>query len=141
MSEHIEQFCDDLRRKLNRIDDGLHELQSKISTESEEAAQDVRRHAEHVQQRIAQNESKVASARAERRSWIDSRRRAPRETIANWQARREIDKLEDHAAEAEGAAQAAVDLVAAALDDAEHAALEAWLARKDAEAAKAKQAR
>ena len=140
MSERIDQFCEDLRLKLNKIDEGLSEVKSKIKADNEAAAQDVRSHADRVQQRIAQNRDKVASARIEVKSWLAERKDATREKIAEWKAKRQTDKLEDRAAEAEGYAEAAIALAAAALDDAEHAAMEAWLARNDANAAKAMQA-
>ena len=140
MSERIDQFCEDLRLKLNKIDEGLSEVKSKITADSAHAEQDVRSHADRVQQRIAQNRDTVASARVEMKSWLEERKDATREKIAEWKARRETNKLEDRAAEAEGYAEAAIAIAAAALDDAEHAAIEAWLARNDVNAAKAKQA-
>jgi chromosome segregation ATPase len=139
MGERMDQLCDNLRTKLAQMDQSLDELKSKVNGEAERAEEDVRSHAQSVEQRIERNQVRATSARAEMKSWVERRKKTTREKIAEWKARQETSKLEDHASEAESYAAAAIEAASAALDEAEHAAFDAWLARHDADVAKAKQ--
>ena len=141
MSERIDQACENLRVKLNQVDERLDELKSKIKGDAESAQKELRIRAEKLERRIDENRNQLASAKAEAKGWLDERKSAAREKIADWKAKREIDKLENRAAEAESYAEAAVAIAAAALDDAEHATIEAIVARYDADAAGGEPAR
>lgn len=139
MGERIDQFCEDLRLKLTEIDNGLDSLKAKVRAGAEHVQQDVQSHLDRVEQRIEQNRAELAAAQADVKAWVDQRKAATQEKIAEWKAKRQIDRLENRADLAESYAAAARVIAAAALDEAEQAALEAWLARHDADAAKAKQ--
>jgi hypothetical protein len=70
----------------------------------------------------------------------DERKAATNEKIAQWKAKLEKAKLQSRADNAERYAAAAAIVAMAALDAAEQASLEAWLARKDADSAQGKAA-
>ena len=74
------------------------------------------------------------------KNWADERKAVTSDKIAEWKAKREIGKLASRADRAERYAAAAVDVAVAAVDEAEQASLEAWLARQDADYAQSKQA-
>ncbi len=140
MGQRIDQFCEDLRLKLTNIDSGMNGLKSKIDGKAQGAEQDVRNHLEKVQKRIHQGRSKVSSAQAEVKNWVEERKAATSDKVAEWKAKREISKLQNRADKADLYAAAAVDVAIAAVDEAEQGALEAWLAREDADTAQLKQA-
>jgi hypothetical protein len=140
MSQRIDQFHHDLQLKLTNIGSGLESLKAKISGKADRAEQDVRTHLDQVQRRIEQDRAKAVAAQAEMKNWIEQKKGATSEKIAEWKANRETAKLQNRADMAERYAAAAVDVTLAALDEAEQATLEAWLARADANAAVPKKA-
>ncbi len=138
MGQRIDQFCENLRQKLTMADSGLEGLKAKIDSKARTAEQDVQSHLERVQKRIEQGRAKVSAAQAEMRNWADQRKTVTKEKIAEWKAKREVVKLQSRADIAEHYAAAAIDLAVAAIDEAEQASLEAWLARADADYAQNK---
>lgn len=140
MSKRIDQFCEDLRVKLTNIDSSLSGLKAKIEGKVQNAEQEARSHLEKVQKRIEQNRTKVSSAQSELRNWVEEQKTATRDKIADWRAKRETSKLQTRADKGERYAAAAIVFAMAAVDEAEQAALEAWLARQDANFAHAKAA-
>ena len=133
MGQRIDQFCENLRQKLTMADSGLDGLKAKIASNARTAEQDVQSHLDRVRKRIEQGRAKVSAAQAEVKNWADQRETVTREEIAEWKAKREIDKLQSRADSAERYAAAAIGLAVAAIDEAEQASLEAWLARADAD--------
>jgi hypothetical protein len=140
MGQRIDQFHHDLQLKLTNIGSGLEGLKTKISGKADRAEQDVRTHLDQVQRRIEQDRAKAVAAQAEMKNWIEQKKTATSEKIAEWKANRETTKLQNRADMAERYAAAAVDVTLAALDETEQATLEAWLARADANAAVPKKA-
>jgi hypothetical protein len=135
MGKRIDQFSEDLRLKLTNVDSGLSSLKAKIDGRAEHAEQAVRSHLDSVRRRADQSRAKVAAAQAEIVTWAKDREAATGDKIAEWKAKRETAKLQDRADKAERHASATAEVAAAAVDDAEAAALEGWLARQDAKAA------
>jgi predicted nucleic acid-binding Zn-ribbon protein len=135
MGQRIDQFCEDLRLKLSNIDSRFSSLKAKIDGKAQNTEQAVRGHLGEVQTRIEQNRTKISTAQAKVKDWLDSRKVATTEKIAEWKAKRETTKLQNRADDAEGYAAAAIEVALAAVDEAEQAALEAWLARQDANSA------
>jgi len=140
MAQRIDQFHHDLQLKLTNIGSGLEGLKAKITGKADRAEQDVRTHLDQVQRRIEQDRAKAVAAQAEMKNWIEQKKGATSEKIAEWKANHETAKLQNRADIAERYAAAAVDVTLAALDEAEQATLEAWLARADANAAVPKKA-
>jgi len=135
MNERIDQFCESLHDKLTGIDDNMEMLKAKINGNEHTAEKDVRTHLDRVRQRVEQNRAKVTTARAGIKKWLDDRKAVTNEKVAEWKTKHEQTKLQNRAQLAENYAEAAAVVASSALDDAEQAALEAWLARKDADGA------
>ena len=135
MNERIDQFCENLRVKLTSIDDNMQALKAKIDSKARTAEQDVQSHLDSVKKRIAQDRTKLVAAQADITKWADEREAVTDEKIAEWKAKLEKAKLRGRAEVAERYAAGAAVVASAAVDEAEQAALEAWLARKDAESA------
>jgi hypothetical protein len=140
MGQRIDQFCENLRQKLTMTDTGLDGLKAKIDGKTARVEQDVQSHLERVQKRIEQGRAKVSAAQADIKNWADERKAVTSDKIAEWKAKREIGRLQGHADKAERYAAAAIVVAVAAVDEAEQASLEAWLARQDADYAQSKQA-
>ena len=103
-----------------------------IEGKTDLAEQYVRSHLDQVRKHIEQGRVKVTAAQAEIKNWVEEKKTATGDKIADWKAKREASKLQDRADQAERYAAAAADVAVAALVEAEQAALEAWLARQDA---------
>ena len=135
MSERIDQFCENLRVKLTGIESNMQALRSKIDSKAQSAEQEVRTRLDAVKKRIDQERPKVAAAQADVKKWVEERKATTHQKIAEWKAKSEQARLKNWADFAEGYAGAAVALALAAVDEAEQASLEAWLARRDADQA------
>jgi DNA primase large subunit len=133
MTERIDQFCETLRLKLTNIESSMELLKAKISSSAISAEHEVRKHLDLVKRRVDQERGKLESAHDDLRKWALERRAISDEVIAEWKGKLEKAKLQSRAIKADHYAVAAAALAVAAVDEAEQAALEAWLARKDAE--------
>jgi len=140
MGQQIDQFCEALRAKLTNVDRSFDGLKAKIEGRAQSAEHDVRNQLAQVQTRIEMDRAKVSAAQGKLKGWVESRKSATADRIAAWKDQRETSKLQSRADEAEAYAAAALVVALAAVDDAEQSALEAWLARQDANSALAKQA-
>jgi hypothetical protein len=140
MGQHIDQLREELRAKFARIDDGLHHLKAKVNDKAEDVEYDVRHHLKKVEQRIEQGRANIAAAQSEVKNWADERKSVTHDKIAEWKAKRETNKLHSRADRAERYAVTAIELAGTSIDEAERAALEAWLARQEATSAQVKQA-
>jgi hypothetical protein len=135
MSERIDQFCENLRIKLASLDKNMEQLKAKIDSKAQTAEQEVRTQLGAVKNRIAQDRTKLETAQADVQKWVGDFKLASNEKVAEWKAKREKAKLQSRAENAERYAVAAAVVALGAVDEAEQAALEAWLAHKDAETA------
>ena len=113
----------------------MQQLKATIDSKAQTAEQEVRTRLDAVKNRIAQDRTKLETAQADVKKWVDDFKLASNEKIAEWKAKREKAKLRSRADNAQRYAVAADLGALAAVDPAEQAALEAWLARKDAETA------
>jgi hypothetical protein len=132
MGQRIDRFCEDLRLKLSTIDTRFDNLQAQIDAGADRGEEVVHGQLEVVRGRIAADRARAQAAKAELESWAEQRRANASESIASWKAKRELEKLEHRADKAESYAAAAKVVALEAIDEAEGAALEAWLARRDA---------
>jgi hypothetical protein len=108
-------------------------LKAKIDSKAQTAEQEVRTRLDTVKKRIDQERPMVTAARADIKKWVDERKATTDQRVAEWKAKQEKARLNSWAEFAESYASAAAAVALAAVDEAEQASLEAWLARKDAE--------
>ena len=131
MGPHIDAFCGEICLKLVDIDEELRYLKTTIREKAPHAEPEVRSQLEKVMKRIACNQSKVAAARAQVEHWITDKAKAAL-SFRNEEIPEDGMRKQRRAAEADRYAAACIDLAIAAVDEAERAALEAWLVREDA---------
>ena len=132
MSERIDRLCSELRIKLHGIDRRLEALKGNAMATSEKSQHAVESHLDRVEQRIFDNRVVVEAANARVKAWLEGKKAGFDERRAGWQEDREVLLLNDRADDAETYAAAVFDLAAGAADEAAQAALEALLARNDA---------
>ena len=137
---HIDQFFEELHQKVAMTKGSFEGLKTKIETQAAEAEKDARSHLETVRARIEQNRKKLHAAQKEAEAWADHQKAEAKKKVAEWKAKGDTAKLKARADLAEKYAAATKGLAIAAIDEAEEAALEAWLARKDADAVHGKAA-
>jgi len=119
------------------IESGLDDLKTKIGAKAKSSEPEVRGKLERLQRRKEQDRGKVLEAKAKVKDWVEARNIETRTKINEWKAKQEIARLQNRADRAEIYAAASMDIAAAAVHDAEEAALEAWIARLDANSADA----
>ena len=140
MSTKIDQLCEQLRIKLHGIDRRLEALKANNVATSEKSRHLVESQMDSVQQRIFERRHAVEAANAHVAAWIE-KRRGFSDQVPRWRTSGSLSRLGTRAEEAEGYAIAAFELAVAAADEATQAALEALLARDDAEVAGLRQNR
>jgi hypothetical protein len=131
MGPYIDAFCGDICLKLVDIDEELRYLKITIREKARHAEREVRSQLEKVMKRIASNQPRVAAARAQVEHWIKDRAKDALR-FRNDEIPEDRNRKLKWAAEADRYAAACIDLAIAAVDEAERAALEAWLVREDA---------
>ena len=132
MVQQIDQLYENLRVKLANTKSHIDNLNAKMETKAQQAEQEARSQLDQLQKRIEHDRSKVSAAQAEVKNWIEARKSATAAKIAEWKTKHETSQLQTRADKAERYAAASIDVALAAIDDAEQATLEAWLARQDA---------
>ena len=133
MGQRIDQFYETLHLKLTNVDSNISALKAKIDGKVRTAERDVQDHLDAVKRRLDLEQAKVRAAQADMKNWAEEQQAITGDKIAEWRARREIAKLQNRADRAERYAAAAAEVAVAAVDEAERASLEAWLARADAD--------
>src|SRR5208337_2007194 len=131
-SQQLDRFSENLNAKLAEANSRLANLKAKIEAKAEHAEDDVRARLDQLQKRIEQDRAKVEAAQADVKAWVETHKNETEAKIAEWKTKHEISALENRAERAERYAAATANAALAAIDEAEWAALDAWLARQDA---------
>jgi hypothetical protein len=135
MNEKVDSFCKELRAKLDRVDKRIKDLKAGAKGATEKAKVEAQAQLAALENRARDQRAKVQATEAKTKAWIDEKKTATSENIAVWKAQRDVKKLAAHADSAEDYAVASMQLAAAAVDEAERAAVEAVVARMDSDAA------
>jgi len=134
-TQNAEPFSEAFRAKLANIDGTLKSLSTKVDGDARQAEEEARSQLAKVNADIEANKPTIAAAQAQMTQWAQAQKAATTEKVAEWKSSQDHSKLQARAAEAERNAAAARDVAVHALNGAHQAALEAWLAHKDASSA------
>jgi hypothetical protein len=134
-TQNLDQFSAEVRARLANIDSGLKSLKTKVDGDAKQAEAEARSQLAKVSADIEANKPKLAAAEAQMTQWVQIQQAATTQKVAEWQATQDFGKLQARAAQAERYAAAARDVAVAALNGAHQAALQAYLANKDASTA------
>jgi hypothetical protein len=135
MSAQIDRLCDQLRIKLHGIDRRLEAIKANGMATSEKSQHAVESQLDRVDQRIYDNRITVEAANARVKMWLEGKKPGFDASRAGWKEGRKVHLLNIRADDAEAYAGAVFELAAAAADEAAQAALQALLARNDANVA------
>jgi len=134
-TQNLNQFAEDVRVRLANIDSGLKSLKTKVGGDAKRAEAEARNQLAKVSADIEASKPKLAAAEAQMTQWVEAQKTATTRKVAEWKATQDFGKLQARAAQAERYAAAARDVAVTALHGAHQAALEAYLANKDASTA------
>ena len=128
----LDQACDQLRIKLHGIDRRLEALKGNAMALSEKSQDVIEGQLERIEQRIYDSRVSVEAANARVTTWLQGKKAGFDANRAAWKQGRDFHRLNSRADDAEAYAVAVFDLAAAAGEEAAQAALQAMLARNDA---------
>jgi hypothetical protein len=134
MSEMFDKFCSDLRTKINDADKRLKDLKASAKNAGQKAKDNAKAHLAMLESKAKEQQAKIDASEAKVKAWADEKKTITADKIAEWKAERQVRKLNDRADGAESYAVATMQVAAAAVDEAERAAIEAVVARIDADA-------
>ena len=140
MSTQIDQFCEDLRVNMTMIDDNLRAVRTKALGKADEAERAARQQMDSLQKKIDGAKAAVEAAKPKINKWVEAQKTTAQSKIAEWKAKGDQKSLQMRADMADAYANAMSTVASSAVDEAAKAALEALLARFDAEASKLKRA-
>lgn len=137
MSERIDKLCDDLKSRLNAIDESIQRAKTNVSAIPAKGEQAIRTKLDQAKARIDSRKAQMKDTHARAKSKVEQDIADARGKVEKWKANHEADKLARYAEHAEQYAEIAILDAADAVDEAEFAALEALQARFVAEEAAA----
>jgi hypothetical protein len=135
MTSKIDHLCDQLRIKLHGLDRRLESLKGNTMATSEKSQDLVEVQLNRIEQHIFERRNVVKIATAHVSGWLGGRKANFDAKRGKWKEHCKVLPLNERADDAEAYAVAVFELAAAAVDEAAQAALEALLARNDANVA------
>lgn len=133
MSERIDKFCDDLKVRLNGIDQHLTQMKDKLDASRKEDEAAFRSLIDGAQRGLEEQRKEAEDTRAKFKARVDAKQAEVKTKIDEWKKGRETKKLVNRADDAEEYARWAIDAAQAAVIEAEVATLDAVTARLDAD--------
>jgi hypothetical protein len=135
MNAKIDTFSQRLRAKLEGVDKRLKDLRTSATNATDKARAEAKAQLATIESRAKDQRGKVQAAEAKVKAWTEEQKVATSEKIATCKTERNLKRLTAHAESAEDYPIASMQLAADAIDEAERAAIEAVVARIDADAA------
>lgn len=135
MSARVDQFCDNLRDRLNTMEGRFNSLKANVQAVPKRADQAVRGKLDEARRKLGAQKQHVEQACTTLKTRAHEKVTESEDAVHEWKAKREARKLGARADRAESYAAAAIDHAAASLDEADQAILDAIEARLDADEA------
>lgn len=136
MSATVDQFCDQLRERLDAIERWLQAARADLQALPGHAENALREKVEEARARLQGEKERVEQTRANLKARARQRAAETWEVISEWKAKHETRKLKARADWAEAYAAEAVFNALASIDEAVEAILDAALARLEADTEK-----
>ena len=134
MGENFDKFCSDIRTEIDDTDKHLKGPQASAKNAGQKARDDAKAHLATLENKAKEQQAKIEESEAKVKAWAQQKKAITADKIAEWKAQRQVKKLNDRADDAESYAVATMQVASAAIDEAERAAIEAVVARIDADA-------
>jgi hypothetical protein len=133
MSEKFDNFCGELRTKINDADKRIKDLKANAVGATEKAKVEAKAQLAALENKANEQKARTAAAEAKAKTWVEEKKTMTHDKIAGWKQQRDVKRLESRAELSEQYAVTAMDIAAAAVAEAERAAVEAVVARMDAD--------
>ncbi len=137
MSERVDQFIDNLRDHLNAAEARMDKVKASIGAAKTETRANIEGKIAEAKAAAEAQKAKLEDAQAKMKANVEEKKAATEEKVATWKQERHVTKLERRAEFAEDDAVWAILLAADAIDNANLRALDAVVARMDADEATA----
>ncbi len=133
MSEKFDNFCSELRTKINDADKRIKDLKASAVGASEKAKLEAKAQLAALENKAKEQKARTAAAEAKVKSWVEEKKTMTHDKIAQWKEGHDVKRLAARADLSEHYAITAMEIATAAVDEAERAAVEAVVARIDAD--------
>jgi membrane protein involved in colicin uptake len=137
MSEKFSNFCGELRTKINDADKRIKDLKANAVVASEKAKVEARAQLAALENKAKEHKARAVATDAKVKAWVEEKKTMTHDKIAQWKEQGDAKRLAARADLTENYAVTAMEIAAAAVDEAERAAVEAVVARMDADGIKA----
>jgi membrane protein involved in colicin uptake len=137
MSEKFSNFCGELRTKINDADKRIKDLKANAGVASEKAKVEARAQLAALENKAKEQKARTVATEAKVKAWVEEKKTMTHDKIAQWKEQGDAKRLAARADLSENYAVTAMEIAAAAVDEAERAAVEAVVARMDADGIKA----
>src|ERR1700681_1791436 len=132
MSEKFNNFCSELRTKINDADKRIKDLKANAVGASEKAKVEAKAQLAALENKAKEQKARTTAAEAKVKAWVEEKKTMTLDKIAQWKEKRDASQLCGHADLSEHYAATAMEIATAAFDGSERAAVEAVVARMDA---------
>ena len=133
MSEKIDQFCNNLRERLNEVDKRVNSFKANVESANAKAKADIHAQLDKIKADFEARKHKAEEAHKRLQANLEEKKHETEAKIEEWKHQREVKKLERRAQRAEDYAAESAWLAMLAVEDAEYAMLEAVAARLEAD--------
>ena len=135
MSQKIDQFCDNLRDRLNAVDDRLQHMKASVDSANAENEAAVIAKVNAAAAKVESRKQEIETTRQNVRAHLEAKKMETKTKIDEWKHNREVNKLSSRAESAEDYATWATVLATDAVDEAHLAMMQAIAARIEADEA------
>jgi chromosome segregation ATPase len=135
MSAKMDQFCDNLRDRLDTVEGRLKSVRTNIQALPGKAENALREKRDEAHRKLQAQKERIDQVRANLKTRAQQKVAETKEEVSEWKAKQETRKLNARADRAEAYAADAIDYALATIDEAEEAILDAVVARLDADTA------
>jgi chromosome segregation ATPase len=133
MSARVDQFCDNLRTRLNATEEKVQSLKTSLEKLPQQSEQALQKCLAETRAKVEGEKKKVEKAQASLKARAQQKVGEIKDAISQWKAKREVNKLHARADRAEQYAADAIFIADMAVADAEEAIVDALIARMDAD--------
>jgi DNA repair exonuclease SbcCD ATPase subunit len=110
MNQKIDNFCNELRTKINDTDKRLKDVTARAKNASQKAIDEAQAHLDWLESKAKGQQARVEAAKAKVKAWAQEKKAITSAKIAEWKSQRQVKKLTDRADGAESYAVAAFDV-------------------------------
>ena len=136
MGQKVDEFCNNLRDRLNRVEAKLDHVKASVDKAGNDTQAAITAKLDEAKSKVEQSKRDAERAQAKVSAYLDEKKAETAAKIEDWKRERQLKKLDSRAEKAEDYAVSSVAFAVVAIEQAELATLEAIASRIDAEEAR-----